>query len=157
MKQVTGLSVIDEQCEGKKICLIAFLPHILDSKASGREDYFNKIQDAAKSAKRSLFSFSWSEGGAQKELEAALKVSPANYPAIVAVNRGKGKFSKHRGAFSSASIKEFITSLTSGSAKVASLPDAFPAIHDVSLWDGKDAKVKVEEEFSLDDIMNEEL
>lgn len=34
--QLTGQSVIDEKCGGTKICVIAALPHILDSGKAGR-------------------------------------------------------------------------------------------------------------------------
>ena len=29
--ELTGQKVLDDQCEGKQLCIIAFLPHILDS------------------------------------------------------------------------------------------------------------------------------
>ena len=29
--ELTGQNVLDDQCEGKQLCIIAFLPHILDS------------------------------------------------------------------------------------------------------------------------------
>jgi len=157
IKQLTDASVLDAQCEGKQICVIAFLPNILDTGAAGRRDYLDKLEKAASTAKRNLFTFSWSEGGAQKALEVALKVSSADYPAVVALNRGKGKFSKHRGAFSDAALKGFITGMISGRSSVLSLPDELPAVVKVTAWDGKDGKVEVEEEFSLDDIMGEEL
>lgn len=34
--QLTGKGVIDEKCGGTKICVIAALPHILDSGKAGR-------------------------------------------------------------------------------------------------------------------------
>lgn len=90
-------------------------------------------------------------------METALKVGSADYPAVVALNKGKGKFSKHRGAFSESALKDFITGMSSGRSKVLSIPEVFPSVSAVSAWDGKDAKIEVEEEFSLDDILNEEL
>ena len=60
----------------------------------GRNAYIDKLKEGASSAKKNLFSFSWTEGGVQKELEQAVQVSPADYPTIVAINRGKGKYSQ---------------------------------------------------------------
>lgn len=34
--QLTGRDVIDEKCNGVKICVIAALPHILESGKAGR-------------------------------------------------------------------------------------------------------------------------
>ena len=157
IREIVSSSTLDEQCEGKKICVIAFLPNILDSSPSERNDYLERIKQAAGSTKRNLFSFSWSEGGAQKDLESALRVGGTDYPAVVAVSKGKGKYSKHTGSFSAASLKDFFSGMISGRSKVQSLPDEFPSIKSIQPWDGKDKAVKIEEEFSLDDILGEEL
>ena len=157
IKELINNDIFDSQCDGKKVCIIAFLPNILDSQASGRSDYLDIFEKAASSSKRNLFTFSWSEGGSQKSLEKALKVSSANYPAVVALSKEKGKFSKHRGAYSTASLKDFISAMISGQSKVVSLPDNLPEVVSISPWDGKDAKVEIVEEFSLDDVLGEEL
>lgn len=58
----------------KQLCLVAFLPHILDSKASGRQDYLDMLKDVATSYKDRPFSWFWVEGGAQPELEKSVGV-----------------------------------------------------------------------------------
>jgi len=53
-----------ELCEDfKGVCVIAFLPHILDSSASERNNYLKVIEEVANQNKVSPFSFLWSQGG----------------------------------------------------------------------------------------------
>ena len=49
-------------------CAVAFLPHILDSGAEGRRAYLETLQAVAKK-NRQLWTFLWSEVGAQEALE----------------------------------------------------------------------------------------
>lgn len=58
----------------KKLCLIAFLPHILDSKADGREGYLSVLKATAETFKDRPFSYLWAEGGGQSSLEANFDV-----------------------------------------------------------------------------------
>ena len=50
------------------LCAVAFLPHILDSGAEGRRAYLETLQAVAKK-NRQLWTFLWSEVGAQEALE----------------------------------------------------------------------------------------
>jgi len=58
----------------KQLCLVAFLPHILDSKAEGRQEYISLLKKVAEAYKDRPFSWFWAEGGAQPKLEATLDV-----------------------------------------------------------------------------------
>lgn len=66
----------------------------------------------------------------------------------------KGVAATLKGAFTAESIDRFVLSLTTGGEKPAPLAGAIN-ISKVAEWDGKDAEIVQEEEFSLDDIMNE--
>ncbi len=58
----------------KKLCIIAFLPNILDSKAAGREKYIALLKQAAEKYKDRPFSYLWAQGGAQGQLESNFDV-----------------------------------------------------------------------------------
>ena len=59
----------------KKPCsLLAFLPHILDSRAAGRQRYLAMLRDLAAKYRERPFGFLWAQGGAQPALEASLEV-----------------------------------------------------------------------------------
>jgi hypothetical protein len=53
VKQLTGQGVFDESCGGAVICVLATLPHIVDSGKAGREKYLEVLADAAKALRKS--------------------------------------------------------------------------------------------------------
>jgi hypothetical protein len=71
--------VVFQQCTGygdevaaKQLCFIAFLPDILDSKASGRNAYIKTMKKVAEKFKDRPFSWLWSSAGQQAALEVRL-------------------------------------------------------------------------------------
>lgn len=100
--ELTGAGVVEEHCAGNQICLVAFLPHILDSKAAGRNAYLSTIKEVARGFIDRPWGYVWVEAGAQPALEAALGVT--NYPSAAAVNVKKKAFSLMRTAFSKARL-----------------------------------------------------
>ena len=74
-------------------------------------------------------------------------------PPAPQLNRPKSRFSPHRGQFSTKKLSAFLTGLASGrigTQAIQSLPPFADAAADMEVQ-------AVEEEFSLDDIMNEEM
>eukprot|EP00904_Undaria_pinnatifida_P007296 jgi/Undpi1/3697/HiC_scaffold_16.g07067.m1 len=151
--QLTGRDVIDEKCGGTKICVIAALPHILDSGKAGREEYIEKVRAAAKKSRNPYLSVMWSEGGAQPALEEAMGLT-FGYPALVAVSVEKKAFAVHVLSFSVENMADFLGGLTTGSTRTKPL-EALPEIVSVEAWDEKDAVV-AEEEFSLEDLFGDD-
>jgi len=45
--ELTGPTVFEQQCGGKALCAIAFLPHILDTGATGRNEYLGVLRALA--------------------------------------------------------------------------------------------------------------
>lgn len=132
-------------CEGRT-CVVAFLPHILDDFAKGRNANL-KILDAAlqKSKKDGKnIGFLWSSGGDQFELEEQLGLQ-FGFPAVIAVNFGKNRFGVHRGTFSADQISQFLTGLSRGGVPLAPIPTNVKAAK-ADVWDGKDAPPPEEEE-----------
>lgn len=71
--EMTNNTIMEEECRGSnRICVLAGLPHILDSGADGRNKYKDLILKVSKSFRGSSYSFMWFEGGSQPDLEDAL-------------------------------------------------------------------------------------
>ncbi|KAG5176388.1 protein disulfide isomerase family [Tribonema minus] len=153
--QITSQKVLDETCGGaQRICVISVLPHIADGGAAAREAHIETIKAAAKKARNHMFSYLWTEVGAQPNLEQALSLTFGT-PAAVAISKDKGVYAVHVGAFDEANIASFVQGVVSRVIKTRSIA-SLPPVETIQEWDGKDAPV-VEEEFSLEELMAEEL
>jgi protein disulfide-isomerase A6 len=90
--ELVSQDVFNQHCmggtdaEAKQLCIIAFLPSILDSKASGRNAYIKTLKAMANKYKERPYSYLWVEGGAQAGLEQNMGVGGFGYPAVVAVS-----------------------------------------------------------------------
>ena len=153
--QLTSNDALEAACPSKRICVVAVLPHILDGGKAERKKYLSMLVEVATKKRRGPFRFVWSEGGAQREIEDALGLN-FGYPALVGVSRAKGVAAVHRGAFDAKKISHFLTGITSGRTKTARLGGEIPKAKAVAQWDGEDAVVVEEEEFSLADIMGDD-
>lgn len=136
----------------KQLCLVAFLPHILDAKASGRQKHLDMLKSVAESYKERPFAWFWAEGGAQIELEKNLGVGGYGYPAFIALNPEKLKFASLRGGFETSTVKEFLNEVRTGRERVAPVEGSLAQLETRAPWDGTDGEAEVEEEFSLEDL-----
>ena len=84
IEQIVSQTSFDSACGTKHMCLISFLPHILDDMAAGRKTKYKLLKSVAKEY-RGKIDFVWIEGGAQPELEAALNLG-FGFPAAVLIN-----------------------------------------------------------------------
>jgi len=132
-------------CEGRT-CVVAFLPHILDDGAKGRNANLKILDDALKASKKDgkSIGFLWSQGGDQFEMEEKLGLQ-FGFPAVIAINFGKNRFGVHRGTYSKDQVSQFLTSLSRGGVPLAPLPEGLKAAK-ADPWDGKDAPPPTEEE-----------
>lgn len=137
-EQLTGgKKQLEESC-GSGLCVIAFLPHILDSGKDGRNGYLHDYNTAARGSGGVPCTFMWSQGGDQFEFEEKLNLG-FGFPAVVAVHLKKGKFGVHRGSFEQEGLRGFLTSLMSGRVPLHDLPKELPQIVKATPWDGEDA------------------
>lgn len=154
--ELTSQSVWDKHCSGGKgsasLCLIAFLPDILDSKASGRNKYISILKRISDQYKDRPYAYLWAQGGSQPGLEANLGVGGFGYPAFVAFRSKDNKYSLAREAFEEGHVKDFLDGLKHGKHPVLAVQGSLASIVTVPAWDGKDAAVQLEDEFSLDDL-----
>ena len=148
--QLTDGDKLLQRCDHPTaICVIAMLPHILDSGASGRNEYIEMLAAVASDVRGSPFKFFWSEGTAQPDLEQAFGMT-FGFPALAAYSVGKGAFALQRGSFDRRSVKAFLDQVVKGRG-ISPLPGGAPKVVAVEAWDGEDAAA-AEEEFSLDDL-----
>ncbi|XP_027896345.1 protein disulfide-isomerase A6 isoform X1 [Xiphophorus couchianus] len=151
--EILNEDVLKKTCEDSQLCIIAVLPHILDTGASGRNGYLDVMVKMAEKYKKKLWGWLWTEAGGQMELEASLGIGGFGYPAMAAINARKMKFALLRGSFSETGIHEFLRELSVGRGSTATLGGGvMPKINAVEAWDGKDGELPVEEEYDLSDI-----
>ncbi|CAO2814215.1 unnamed protein product [Amaranthus hypochondriacus] len=153
--ELTSLDVMEEKCGSAAICFVSFLPDILDTKAEGRNKYLEMLLSVAEKFKRSPYSFVWTAAGKQPDLENNVGVGGYGYPAMVALNAKKGAYAPLKSAFELDHIVEFVKE--AGRGGKGNLPMAnTPKIEKIEAWDGKDGEIIEEDEFSLDELMNDD-
>lgn len=153
--ELTSPSILEESCGGKNhICVLAALPHILDSGAAGRNKYRDMLAAVSKSFRGSSFSFLWFEAGGQPELEQTLELTFGT-PAVVAYSIDRQAYVVMRSAFSEKAIVSFLHGVTTGRQHTVQLTLPAPTIVTTEPWDGKDG-APIEDELSLEDIMGDE-
>jgi protein disulfide-isomerase A6 len=150
--QLTSAAAFDAACAGRQACVLAFLPHILDATAAGRNRSLAVLRTGAAAFASRPWGFAWSEGGAQAALESALGVGGAGYPAVAMLNANKGVASVMRASLSEGNLKEFLNLLPSPSP--VTLPAPSGGVVAAAPWDGKDAAPPAleEDEFDLSDL-----
>ena len=148
--QLTSAAIWDDACK-TDTCLVAILPHILDSTAKGRNAYIDTLRKVATTNAKKPFTFLWSEIGQQSDVEDALTGAFGGIafpPALVAVNARKERYVMMTGAFSEDGINKFIGGIVSGGEKTLKL-ERVPSVVDVSGWDGKDGQLPVDDHDDL--------
>lgn len=142
--EVTSDEVFTEQC-ASALCLVSYLPHILDSKASGREGYLKELRAVSAKFKGKGISFVWVEAGQQEALANALEIGGAGYPAAAIIASKKLKYTPYQGAFTTDSLNTWVSQILGGrGAKLVSLA-ALPKIDKTAAWNGKDGVLPSEE------------
>jgi protein disulfide-isomerase A6 len=110
-EQLTNEAQFKEICKDRTgVCIISLLPHIIDSSAKHRKNYFEEIKEASKISRGKPIYYLWAQGADFFDMEEKLHMS-AGYPAVVAINFGKKKYSVCRSAFGAENIKTFVNSI----------------------------------------------
>lgn len=151
--ELTSEEIGNKACDGKPLCIVSVLPHILDCDSKCRNTYLDILRNAASEYKKRQWGWLWIEGGAQPKVEEALEIGGFGYPAMAAVNYKKMKFTSLRGSFSKEGIREFLRDISYGRGQTAPVRGAaIPKIYTNDPWDGKDGQLPVEEEIDLSDV-----
>lgn len=151
--EITNEATFDEACEGKPLCVVSVLPHILDCDAKCRNKFLDTLREMGEKYKNKMWGWVWAEGAAQSDLEQSLEIGGFGYPAMAVVNFKKMKFSVLKGSFSKDGISEFLRDISYGRGHTAPVKGAKkPKIVKTEPWDGKDGQLPVEEDIDLSDI-----
>uniref|UniRef100_A0A914D9W4 protein disulfide-isomerase n=1 Tax=Acrobeloides nanus TaxID=290746 RepID=A0A914D9W4_9BILA len=153
VQQATSQEVVEEACKDKQLCIVSFLPHILDCQSKCRNDYLALLKELADKYKKNIWGWVWTEAGQQPELEEAFGIGGFGYPAMIAVNSRKMKFSTLTGPFQKDGISEFLRALSYGKGKTSSVKgEKFPKVAKVDAWDGKDGVLPESDDIDLSDV-----
>lgn len=151
--ELTSEKAARNACEDKPLCVVSFLPHILDCQSKCRNNYIKVLRELADKFKQKQWGWLWAEAGSQFAVEEALDVGGFGYPALSAVNIKKMKFSLLRGSYSKEGINEFLRDLSYGKGQILPIKGAeLPKINELSGWDGKDGQPIEEEDIDLSDV-----
>lgn len=151
--EILNEDVVKKTCEEHQLCIVAVLPHILDTGASGRNAYLKVMLKMADKYKKKMWGWLWTEAGAQLDMETSLGIGGFGYPAMAAVNARKMKFALLKGSFSEQGINEFLRELSFGRGSTSPVGGgAIPKINTVEAWDGKDGELPVEDDIDLSDV-----
>jgi len=151
--QVVNKDSVSEACEKHPLCVMAFLPHILDCQSSCRNSYLDTLAKLADKYKKKHWGWLWSEAMAQPTLEEAVDVGGFGYPAMVVLSHKKMKYSTLTGSFGYDGINEFLRDLSYGKGRTSPVRGAsIPEAATVEAWDGKDGELPEEEDIDLSDV-----
>ena len=83
--QITSEASVSAGCENHPLCVVAFLPHILDCQSSCRNGHIEDMKKLGEKYKKKDWGWLWAEGMTQPDLEAAVEVGGFGYPALVVI------------------------------------------------------------------------
>jgi len=114
VSQLVNQKKFDEYCVESKssVCILAFLPHILDVTPEQRADNLKILEEVNKKNSGKPFNFLWSQGGDQFDFEDDMNLG-MGYPTIVAMVANKKKFAVMRRSWSAENLTSFINALAS--------------------------------------------
>jgi len=151
--QAVSEEAVNKACENHPLCVIAFLPHILDCQADCRNSHLGDLAKLGDKYKKKDWGWLWAEGMAQSDLETAVEVGGFGYPAMVVLSQKKMKYSTLTGSFSYDGINEFLRDLSYGKGRTSPVRGAkMPKIAKTEAWDGKDGELPEEEDIDLSDV-----
>jgi len=145
VSQLVNDAEFRENCE-HRTCILAFLPHILDGGAEGRNAELKILDSVFKKAKADgkPVGFMWLQGGDQFEVEEKMSLQ-FGFPAVVAINVKKERYGVHRGQWSVDGVSGFLSSMMIGKVPLTPVPKGMK-FSKSEPWDGKDGKAPTEEE-----------
>ncbi|QDZ19653.1 protein disulfide isomerase [Chloropicon primus] len=133
------------------LCVVAFLPDILDTQAKGRNAYIQTLNDVSKLYAGLPYSYLWAAAGSQPNLESQFQVGGFGYPALVLYSPKKRAYATLKSSFTAKEIDTLVKELRKGKASVSAVTGNLEASTTMP-WDGKDGVIVAEDEISLDDL-----
>ena len=128
LAEMTSQEIFNDYCvDSRGVCIIAFLPSIIDSGNEKRVEYIEGLKGLKEKHQSKPLTFLWVQGGDNFDLEDALGLG-FGFPSVIAINYGKKKFSTMRANYSVQNVDKFIGDLLVGRAPVANLRDNLPKV-----------------------------
>jgi protein disulfide-isomerase A6 len=113
LQELTSQDVFQSTCGSAKLCAVLFLPHILDSGASGRNTYLDTFKEIAGEFRKMPIAFAWTEANAQPALESALNIN-GNFPTLAMVSVEKKAYAVPKVSWSKKNLQAFMQGVLSG-------------------------------------------
>jgi protein disulfide-isomerase A6 len=149
--EITSNEIFDDNCgASKRICVIMFVPHILDSGAEGRNKLLSTYLDLAKKMRSNPYNFIWTEGGSQISLENSIDINSV-YPSLAVVSTSRKVYAVQKLSWNPKNLASFLSGVINKNEKTMKLSSTV-TIEETAAWDGLDGSLP-EEEMSLEDIM----
>ncbi|KAI0231846.1 Protein disulfide-isomerase A6 [Lamellibrachia satsuma] len=149
--QLTEESILKRACDDHQLCIVSFLPNILDCQSECRNKYLSILRTLGEKYKKRQWGWVWMESLSQENVETAVGVGGFGYPAMVAINSRKMKYASLKGSFSESGINEFLRELAVGRGSTAPLSE-MPKVLKTDSWDGKDGQMPEMEDIDLSDV-----
>ena len=89
------------------ICVIAFLPHILDSSQEERSVYLEMLKSTVNNFRDKPVSFMWAQAGDHQELQDIFALN-AGFPSVLLINPMRNLFSVMRSSYSEENLEEWL-------------------------------------------------
>jgi len=129
-----------QKCLGTKYCIIALLPHLIDTGASGRTELIAVISAVAKEFRSFPAGFFWMQGGVQTKFEESLNLGGSGYPQVVILDKARSRYVRSTTKFEQSALVKLIRQLQQGRLGAQNFPVSTLKLSDVQPWDGEDYK-----------------
>jgi len=129
-----------QKCLGTKYCIIALLPHLIDTGASGRTELIAVISAVSKEFRSFPAGFYWMQGGVQTKFEESLTLGGSGYPEVVILDKARSRYVRSTTKFEQSALVKLIRQLQQGRAGAQNFPVSTLKLSDVQPWDGEDYK-----------------
>lgn len=123
VSELTDMDSFEMNCMSQSLCVIAFLPHILDDKAAGRNQRIELLSELALDFRSETFSYLWAEAFTQPHLEKLFDVGGGGYPSLVVYNPRKGRIINMVQSWSKDNIAAFFQRLLKGKERSRTVGD----------------------------------
>jgi protein disulfide-isomerase A6 len=128
LAHMNSQAVFDDYCiESKGVCLIAFLPNLIDSGSEKRKEFIEQLKAIRSKNSSRPITFLWAQGGDNFDFEESIGLG-FGYPSVIAINHGKKKYSIMRAQFTKENVDKFIGDLLLGKVPVYNLRENLPKI-----------------------------
>uniref|UniRef100_A0A452QCU7 Protein disulfide-isomerase A6 n=1 Tax=Ursus americanus TaxID=9643 RepID=A0A452QCU7_URSAM len=155
--EIINEDIAKKTCEEHQLCVVAVLPHILDTGAAGRNSYLEVLLKLADKYKKKMWGPARSGSWKTRERN-ALGVNERGLPGAAAGTWHAGRFARPFVDRAALAVLASRRELSVGRGSTAPVGGgAFPAISDREPWDGKDGELPVEDDIDLSDVELDDL